>query len=471
MRALSLMGVLSVLATGCSFTTAAGLEECQTTSDCGADQVCAQNFCLPLPTGCGKIHGSTDPNAVQMGALLPLSTSTTPGASLDESDVQALNAALLALEDFNQRGFMGKQISLHFCDTAGDAERTKKQVSWLVDEKKVAAILTAGSSQTLSATAVTVPANVLTLSYSASSPELTSLPDAPSSGGTTGLLWRTAPSDAIQGRVIANLLRTDTARFGTVARVGILYVNDPYGQGLNNAISTELGNTAPTMAVKGFSYPRRGDVKTALTQLNDFKPDITVLMAFADDAVVILKEASTLANLKRGSTNTTGHRWFFSDSVKDVAVLGDTQVRDLVQGFYGTAPAQGAGQAFRAFQNAFENKYQKDPSGYAYISNAYDAMYLLELATAYSLGTTGAVTGPKMAEGLTKLSTGTPSDQTQLTNSNFTYLASELAAGRSVNVEGASGPLDFDLVGEAPAPVELWQVQGSSFATIEQRNP
>ncbi|HEY0092875.1 MAG TPA: ABC transporter substrate-binding protein, partial [Archangium sp.] len=433
------------------------------------DQVCAQNFCLPLPTGCGKIHGSTDPSAVQMGALFPLSTSTAPGAAQDESDVQALNAALLALEDFNQRGFGGKKIALHLCDTAGDAERTKKQVSWLVDEKKVAAILTAGSSQTLSATAVTVPANVLTLSYSASSPELTSLPDAPTSGGTTGLLWRTAPSDAIQGRVIADLLRTDTARFGTVARVGILYVNDPYGQGLNNAIFAQLGKAAPSMTVKGFSYPRRGDVKTALTQLNDFRPDITVLMAFADDAVVILKEASTLTNLKRGSTTTTGHRWFFSDSVKDVALLGDAQVRDLAQGYYGTAPAQGAGQAFQAFKDAFENKNQKDPSAYAYTSNAYDAMYLLELATAYSLGTTGAVTGPKMAEGLTKLSTGT--NKTELTNSNFTYLASELAAGRSVNVEGASGPLDFDLAGEAPAPIELWQVQGGSFASIEQRNP
>ncbi|WP_309888913.1 ABC transporter substrate-binding protein [Archangium sp.] len=468
MRALSLMGVLSVLATGCSFTTAAGLEECETTADCGADQVCAQKFCLPLPTGCGKIYGSTDPNAVQMGALLPLSTSTTPGASLDESDVQALNAALLALEDFNQRGFMGKQIALHFCDTAGDAERTKKQVSWLVGEKKVAAMLTAGSSQTLAATAVTVPADVLTVSYSASSPELTSLPDAPTTGGTTGLLWRTAPSDAIQGRIIADLLRSDTTRFGTVARVGILYVNDPYGQGVYGAITNRLGTS---VASKGFSYPRRGDVKTALAQLNDFDPDITVLMAFADDAVAILKEASTLANLKRGATNTTGHRWFFSDSVKDLAVLSDPQVRDLVQGYYGTAPAQGAGQAFRAFQNAFENKYQKDPSAYAYTSNAYDAMYLLELATAYSLGTTNAVTGPKMAEGLTKLSTGTPSDKTQFTNANLTFLASELAAGRSVNVDGASGQLDFDSAGEAPAPVELWQVQGASFIAIEQRNP
>jgi branched-chain amino acid transport system substrate-binding protein len=405
-----------------------------------------------------------------MGALIPLSTSTAPGASQDESDVQALNAALLALEDFNQRSFMGKQIALHFCDTAGDAERTKKQVSWLVGEKKVAAMLTAGSSQTLAAAAVTVPGNVLTMSYSASSPELTSLPDT-SSGGSTGLVWRTAPSDAIQGRIIADLLRTDTARFGTVSRVAILYVNDPYGQGLNNAISSQLSKTAPGLMTRGFSYTRHGEVKTVVSLVNEFKPDITVLMAFADDAAVIIKEAATQPNLKRGATSTTGHRWFFSDSVKDAALLADPQVRDLLQDYYGTAPAQGAGQAFRAFQDAFLNKYQKDPSGYAYISNAYDAMYLLQLATAYSLGTTNAVTGPKMAEGLSRVSTGTSTDKTQLTNSNFTYIASELAAGRSVNVDGASGALDFDAAGEAPAPVELWQVKGTGFSTVTQLNP
>ena len=69
-------------------------------------------------------------------------------------------------------------------------------------DKKVAAVLTAGSSQTLEAAKVTMPKGVLAMSYSASSPELTALPDT--NGGATGLVWRTSPSDAIQGRVIAD---------------------------------------------------------------------------------------------------------------------------------------------------------------------------------------------------------------------------------------------------------------------------
>ncbi|HEX8434008.1 ABC transporter substrate-binding protein [Archangium sp.] len=458
MRALTLMGVLSVLATGCSFTTAAGLDECQTSEDCASEQVCTQGFCLPLPTGCGPIYGSTDANAIQMGALFPLRTSTAPGAGIDESDEQALNAALLALDEVNQRGVGGKQIALHVCDTAGDTERTKTQATWLVNEKKVTAVLTAGSSQTLTASTVTIPKNVLTMSYSGSSTELTSVADT--NGGKVGLLWRTSPSDAIQGSVIAHKLLTDSVKFGTPAKVAILYVDDPYGQGLYYIVSDRLNKVSK--ANRGISYARRGDVKTAVAQLNAYAPDVTVLVGFADDVTAIIKEASSQPNLLRYPSGK--HRWFFSDSVKDAALLTNPEVYGQIQDFYGTAPAQGTGLAFSAFKDRFLGKYNKPPDGYAYISNAYDAMYLMALSAAYSQSTTNAVTGPKMAEALTKLS-ATSSEALPVTS--FNSLVTELVAGRSVNVEGASGKLDFDANGEAPAPMELWQVKGGKFESIE----
>jgi branched-chain amino acid transport system substrate-binding protein len=302
---------------------------------------------------------------------------------------------------------------------------------------------------------------VLTLSYSATSPELTSLQDT--SGGAVGLVWRTSPSDAIQGRVISNLLLND-ARFSSATRVGILYVNDPYGQGLFNVISEQLSGKRTTSSR---FYERRGDVATAVTQLNGFDPDITVLVGFEDDARRIIQLAATETNLSRAS----GHRWFFTDSVKDVTLLQDTTARAQVDGAYGTAPAQGAGQAYNAFSSRFLNKYNKDPSDSSFISHAYDAMYLMVLGAAYAQGTTSDVSGPKMAEGLTKVSTGSSSASTQLTSSNFTFLLGELGAGRAVNVEGASGRLDFDDKGEASSPIELWRVSGATFQTVEKIEP
>jgi branched-chain amino acid transport system substrate-binding protein len=450
MRALLWAGVLSVLATGCSVTTAAGLDQCETSEDCDGAQMCTQGVCLPLPAGClAEPYGSTDADAVRMGVLVPL-----------HSDEQALNAALLALEEVNQQTLGGRQIALYFCDTTGDRALTKKQAAWLVDDKKVAAVLTADSNQTLAVATVTTPKDVLTMSYSASSPELTALPDT--NDGPVGLVWRTSPSDAIQGSVIAHLLRTDS-RFGSPAKVGILYVDDPYGKGLFHIISEQL-NTGPTrVANRGYPYPKNGDVQLVLEPLDiTYDPDVTVLIGSADDAVTILKEASTRTNLQREN----GHRWFFSGGVKDKALLADTQAASQAKFFYGTAPAQGTGQAFSIFSSRFNDKFKKNPAEYAYTANAYDAMYLLALGAAYSQSTINTVTGPKMAEGLTQVSSGTSGTNTQLTHSNFTHLAAELAAGRSVDVEGASGRLDFDANGEARAPVELWQVGDTGFVTI-----
>jgi branched-chain amino acid transport system substrate-binding protein len=456
MRPFFFFAVLALLA-GCSFTTAAGLEECKATADCSSDQVCTQGFCLPQPAGCDRFRGSEDATAIPLGALIPLSTGA---GGIDESDQQALNALELALDEANQRDVRGRKLALYICDTAGDLARTRKQAAWLVNDKKVAGVVTAGSSQTLEAANETLAKGVLTLSYSATSPELTSLQDT--SGGAVGLVWRTSPSDAIQGRVIANLLLND-ARF-TGAKVGLLYVNDPYGQGLFNVISEQLSGKRTT---SGRFYERRGDVTSAVTQLNAFDPDITVLVGFEDDARRIIQQAAAETNLSRAS----GHRWFFTDSVKDVTLLQDNTVRAQVDGAFGTAPAQGAGQAYNAFSSRFLNKYNRNPADYSFISHAYDAMYLMVLGAAYAQGTSNEVTGVKMAEGLTKVSTGASSTNTQLTSSNFTFLLGELGAGRAVNVEGASGRLDFDDKGEASSPIELWRVEGTTFRTVEEIEP
>ena len=457
MRSILFSAVLALLA-GCSFTTAAGREECQVSADCSSDQVCTQGFCLPQPAGCDRFRGSEESSAIPLGALIPLSTGA---GTIDESDQQALNAVELALDEANQRDVKGRKLALYICDTAGDLERTRKQAAWLVKDKQVAGVVTAGSSQTLEAAKETLPKGVLTISYSATSPELTSLQDT--NGGAVGLVWRTSPSDAIQGRVIANLLLND-ARFSGITKVGILYVNDPYGQGLFNVISEQLSGKRTTSSR---FYERRGDVSAAVSQLNATDPDITVLVGFEDDARRIIQQAATESNLSRAS----GHRWFFTDSVKDVTVLQDTTVRGQVDGSYGTAPAQGAGQAYNAFSSRFLTKYNKDPSDYSFISHAYDAMYLMVLGAAYSQGTTNAVTGAKMAEGLTKVSTGSSSASTQLTSSNFTFLLGEMAAGRTLNLEGASGRLDFDDKGEASSPIELWRVEGTTFQHVQAIEP
>jgi branched-chain amino acid transport system substrate-binding protein len=457
MRAARRFCLLTALLSGCSLTTAGGLSECETSADCNSDQVCTDNYCLPQPLGCGTRYGELNaPNAVQIGAVLPLSLSATdPGQGKDESEEQGLNAILLALEEINQRGADTRRIILNVCDTAADVTRTRQQTEWLVSEKKIAALLTTGSSQTLAAAEVTLPHGVLTMSSTATSPELTTREPNTS----VGLLWRTSPSDAIQGQAIATLLASP--EYTAVKKVGILYLDDPYGQGLFNVITEQLERKT-SKEVQAFSYPRKtSNILGPVTQLDTFNPDLTVVVGFEDDVSRILHAAQDRPNLKPGA----GHQWFFTDSVKDAALLDDATVAAAIQNAYGTAPAQGAGLAFKAFQSRFFSRYEKDPSAYSFTSHSYDSMYLLGLAVAYAQGQGGQVTGLKMAEGLTHVSGPGPS--VQMTSTNFIELSGKLASGNSVNVEGASGSLEFDAAGESPSPIELWQVKDNKFVRVK----
>ncbi|ADO69692.1 ABC transporter substrate-binding protein [Stigmatella aurantiaca] len=457
MRTTGIVPLLAALLAGCSLTTAGGLSECESSADCNSDQVCTNNFCLPQPAGCGIRYGElTASDTVQIGAVLPLSLSPTdPSLGKDASEEQGLNAIRLALNEINQRGAAGRRITLNLCDTASDIVRTRQQTEWLVNDKKIAALLTAGSNQTLAAAEVTLPRGVLTMSSTATSPELTSR----ESNTSPGLLWRTAPSDAIQGNVIADLLLNDS-RFTSVKKVGILYLDDQYGQGLFNVITERLGTSKQTSSI---AYARKtGNLASPMALLNSFDPDLTVVVGFEDDVSRIIESAQTSSNLKAG----TGHQWFFTDSVKDAALLDDPTVLAAIQNSFGTAPAQGAGQAFKAFQSRFKSQYDGvDPSNYSFTSHSYDSMYLLGLAVAYAQGQAGQVTGLKMAEGLTHVSS--PGTAVEMTSSTFGELSGKLASGIDINVVGASGNLQFDEAGEAPSPIELWQVQGSNFVTIK----
>ena len=52
---------------------------------------------------------------------------------------------------------------------------------------------------------------------------------------------------------------------------------------------------------------------------------------------------------------------------------------------------------------------------------------------------------------------------------NFSALQKALLAGEAVNLDGASGPLDFDpATGDVTGVIELWKVDGDSFSTVER---
>lgn len=457
--------------TACSFTTASGFAECTDTSECGAGRVCSQNFCVAV--NCTETYGATDAgDAIVLGAVIPF---TTPNGTEDQSERTDFQAAVLALDEVNQRGVGNRKLALFACDSASDTTKLEAELDYLIDQKKVAAVLTSGSSQTLDAVKKTVPAGVLVMTATSTSPEITATPATASGpgGGSVRMLWRTAPSDSIQGEVIASAVETAGESYAAggdpylagVTKVGILYTDDPYGQGLSEVVATRL-NGVKTLDRE--QYPRGGDASAAVSALNDFDPDLTIAIGFPDDLVKILNQANTLPNLKASA----GHRWFFSDAAKDPALLSGLDDKSQVEGALGSTPAQGAGPAYQSFASRFQTAYGTDPTAYSFTGHSYDAMYLLALGAAHAVGPSpyeGPVTGATIAEGLTHLSAGATF---QLVPSDFTGASAALQAGGDIDVDGASGPLNFDpATGEAPSPIEIWRVSGTGFDTVGTVEP
>jgi hypothetical protein len=90
-------------------------------------------------------------------------------------------------------------------------------------------------------------------------------------------------------------------------------------------------------------------------------------------------------------------------------------------------------------------------------------VYLLAHGAAGAAGSdgNGALTGARIAQGLTHLSSGM---RVSITPESFTAIKAQLAAHHDVDVVGASGDLDFDnAVGEAHGPFALWRVRGKGF--------
>jgi branched-chain amino acid transport system substrate-binding protein len=468
MRALGLMTWSALLLSGCSFTTAGGLTECETSADCDSAQVCTSGFCLPQPEGCGTVFGpATAANPIALGAALPL---TTAGGR-DESEEQALNSLKLAIDEVNQReGINGRPFILYICDTRADRDRAREQAEWLVKEKDVPVVFTSGSGQTIAASSATIPAGALLMTYTSTSPEIATLQDRPQ-GAAAGLVWRTAPSDTLQGRVIGDLLRGNisvqetTQPFVGVDQVAIAYVDDPYGQGLSAAVATRLGS----LRVDTAKYNRNQDVSSAVTLINTSPADISVMVGFSEDNARIVSQLA--------AQGRTGLKWFFTEASKEPGLftsLGNN--RSQVEGAYGTAPAQArpGDNVYRQFDLRFRAAYSISPGQFSFTAHAYDAMYLVALGTAYAVGADNRpITGLRIAEGLARVTPqpGTTAPVFELGFGSFIEARTAMRAGTVINVKGASGELDFNDTGEAPSEYELWKVANGEFRTVQLINP
>jgi len=232
---------------------------------------------------------------------------------------------------------------------------------------------------------VGMPNGIPNISPAATSPSLTTEPD-------NGLFYRTAPSDARGGEVLAAI----TADKG-VKSVAITYINNDYGVGLADVFEAAVESMGIEVTAK---IAHEGDKA-------DYSAEVGVLSAAGGDALAVL------GYIDQGGNNII--RGTLDAGSFDQFALGDGMIGtsleeafgDELNGSWGSTPGS-LGESFQKFQ-AYASANGVDPNS-VYAGESYDAAALLILAMQAGdcdiSGCNGSTDGRSIADNIQKIANG-----------------------------------------------------------------
>ena len=218
------------------------------------------------------VAAPSDGPALKIGLL-----STYTGALAEFGPVTETGVRLAVAHVNAAGGVWGRDVEIVTGDTAAEPNTAVEEARRLIEIEGVHAIvgpLTSGSTIQVS-DAVSAASNVPIISPSATSPQLSLLQD-------NGFTFRSTVSDAAQGPVLAQLAVDEG-----YSRLGILYINDAYGQGLHDAFLDAYGGWTSGV---GFD-PGQASYLAELRAAADGGSQALVVIAFPVQAQIIIREA------------------------------------------------------------------------------------------------------------------------------------------------------------------------------------
>lgn len=371
----------------------------------------------------------------------------------NETQEARSKAVRLALRQLNDEGGVeGRKFGLVECDidpklskAASTTEAALEVTDYLTDTLGVVAVFGPSASDDVKTVfKVLGPRGVLLMSASATSPLLTSIDRTQPTDARPGLLWRTAPPDSIQGRVIA----MDMA-MRNVDRAFVIAQSGAYGEALSDVYREHA-----TQAIDERVFDGANDLSEAIVAAGNSDVDEVLFIASTqEDVAAFLGAASTLDGYLEKSV-------FLTDSAATRDALSDAPT-DLLQRVRGTRPSPLTTDdvVYANFVASYAAEYGEDVSEFSFTSQAYDATWLVALGAAWAVLNEDSLEGETIARGLRRISDGT---KVIMAPSAWHDILADFARGKSVNVRGASGALDYDPdTEETTAPIEVWTVDTS----------
>jgi len=324
----------------------------------------------------------------------------------------------LAVQEINDAGgVLGKPVVQERADSGdGTPNLAPGETNKLLNADADVIVGAASSSVSLSVIDKIIGAGVLQISPANTSTAFDTYNDK-------GLYFRTAPSDVLQGAVMANLVAGDG--FDNVA---ILARQDSYGEALAKQVDEVFTSNGGTVVDNVLYDAEASNFSAEVSQIAGKSPEAIVLIAF-DETTKIIPEM-----IKNGIGPKDVQIYFVDGNTADYS-------KDFppgtLEGVRATYPGAELTADFR------KELLKADPklTEFTYGPESYDATMLTALAATAAENDSGEAIASQMQAvsiGGTKCS-------------GYAECAEMLEKGEDIDYEGVSGPIDFNDTGSPSA--------------------
>ena len=381
------------------------------------------------------LAGTAAADEVRMGVLLGFTgpiESITPNMGA---------AAEMAWDEINAAGgILGGQtiVSVRGDSTCLDASAANAAAERLITAEGVVAIMGADCSGVTRSVLenVAMPNGVPMISPSATSPAFTTFDSG-------GIFYRTAPSDARQGVVVAEMLMDRG-----ITEVAVTFTNNDYGRGLSDSFDSAFTELGGTVTINDSHMDGRGDYSAEVGALAAAGGEVLVVFGYADQGGVGIIQTA----LELGAFDT----FVLGDGMRAQSLI-DTIGPDL-DGTFGVVPSA-AGEGMDTFLALAADAGFDGTTSFA--AQAYDAAALL----AFAAQAAGEATPEGIAANIMNVA-NSPGEE--ISAGELARGLEILAAGGEINYIGAT---EVELVppGEAAGTYEELIVQDGAFVRVQMR--
>lgn len=332
----------------------------------------------------------------------------------------------LAVKEINEAGgVLGKDVE-HVRGDSGDADSgiAPAESDKLIDAGSDVIVGAASSGVSLTAIDKIMSAGVVMFSPANTSTAFDEAPyDKPD------LYFRTAPSDILQGAVLANLLVQDGRK-----KVAILARQDAYGETLASEIKKNLESQGSSVVTTEFYGEKAQTFDTQVQAIAGAGADAVVLVAFEETTSIVPQLVQAGAGPQDLPT------YFVDGNTADYSKDSDVPLPDgTLEGTKGTIPGAETAGDFKDRLKGVDPKL----TDYSYSAESYDAVVTSALAAIAA----GSDAGEAIASKLVDVTTGGEKCTT------FEDCAALLEADPAADIDydGVSGPIEFSELGSPTA--------------------